>query len=474
MRAAPAPTGSLVLHAAQRAWRVGEEIPLAVARPDGGPVGSCHVDCPGAEISAAAGSPAESRWRLRLTRPGFFPLQFAAAHDGVRRDGRDYLVATDPAMPPPETEAGYYVFLGCGDYPIITGRETHELAAWTLAQWQELVAWMGAHGMNRLWVLVNGYTLAYPSRRHPGLCDRHARNVTDNFLRELIGFGHAHGVKTYLMLTTDGHGRDFVRAHPETARLNAEGRPCVHHGLALEHPATRRYIFDVLDEVLALYPNADGVAVHPTESDPDRFNRETLAAYRDDTGGDLRAAAKAERYAWYNRAFARFLAEFGARCRRHRADLDLVMANCWWQDDHVAINRAELPPEWRIAVWYYGWEDVAPQPWPIHRWTDAFGPERILFLPTSQSYLFPEDHARVMDRHVGTDRLVSTALALGIRHTMYFAGWEILAPESRLLDVALVRHPTLDWLPPAERRGALPRLYSDYFGLRADAVRPAR
>lgn len=474
MRDAPAPTGSLILQATQRVWRVGEEFSFAIVRPDHGPVGSCRVDFPGGDITALTGKPAESRWRCRLSRPGFFPLQFSAGDNGEQRSGRDCFVATAPLPSPAETEAGYYVFLGCGDYPIITGRETHELAAWTPARWQDLVAWMGANGMNRLWVLVNGYTLAYPSRLYPELRDRHARNVTDNFLRRLIDFGHDHGVKTYLMLTTDGHGRDFVRAHPETARLDAAGRPCAHHGLALEHPAARRYIFDVLDEVLTLYPNADGVAVHPTECDPDRFNRETLEAYHEDTGGDLRTAPKEVRYAWYNRAFARFLAEFGTRCRRHRADLDLVMANCWWQDDYAPIYRAELPTEWRVAVWYYGWEDVAPQPWPIHRWTEAFGPERILFMPTSQSYLFPDDHTRIMDRHIGTDRLVSTAAALGVRHTMYFAGWEILAPGSRLLDVALARHPTLDLLPAADGRAAVSRLYTDYFGLRADALRPAR
>lgn len=372
--------------------------------------------------------------------------------------GRDYFVVPEPPPVHAEHEAGYYVFLGCGDYPIITGRETHRLAAWALSDWKELIAWMGAHGMNRLWVLLNGYTLAYPSRRYPALRDQHARNVTDNFFLELIDFGHVHGVKTYLMLTTDGHARDFSLAEPSAARRDAQGKPCHHFGLALEHPLTRRYIFDVLDEVLELYPNADGVALHPTESDPERFNPESLTAYLDETGRDLRQESPTERRTWHNRTFARFLREFATHCYRHNPALDLVMANCWWQDDDIAVNLAELPTAMRIAVWHYAWEETAVTRWPLYRWLEAFGAERIIYVPTSQSYLYPDDATRVMDRHIGTDRLISTAATLGVRNTVYFAGWEIMSEEARLCDAMLARHPT----------GApAPSLYADYFGARA-------
>lgn len=469
----PAPAGDLILRTASRTVAPGAGFEFEIVSASGAPFSGCTLDFPGFVPAShvAAGAAPLPRWSGHLPRPGFHPLRFTAEVAGQWVSGSDYFVVPDAPPVTPDHEAGYYVFLGCGDYPIITGQETHPLAGWTLTQWQELVAWMGAHGMNRLWVLLNGYTLAYPSQRYPELCDRFARNVTDNFLRELIDFGHAHGVKTYLMLTTDGHARDFVHAHPAAARLTLDGQPGIHYGLALEHPATQRYIFGVLDEVLALYPNADGVAVHPTESDPDRFNVETLVAFHADTGGDLRATPKEERYAWYNRTYARFLARFGERCRAHRADLDLVMANCWWQDDYVAINHAELPPAWRIAVWYYTWEDTAPQPWPIYRWAEPFGADRLIYAATSQSYLFPSDPARIMERHLGTDRLVSTAASLGVRDTMYFAGWDILAPDARLLDLALVRHPTLVG-PGPDAASLRARLYADYFALRRELVAP--
>ena len=422
--------------------------------------------------AAAVVRPEGGVWlRGRLSRPGFHALLASATSGDKQLTGRDYFVVRESPPGAASHEAGYYIFLGCGDYPIITGKETNPLADWTLAQWKELVTWMGANGMNRLWTLVNGYTLAYPSRRYPALRDPHARNARENFLRELIDHAHGCGVKIYLMLTTDGHARDFSRAHPETARLNESGQPCAQFGLALEHPLTRRYIFDVLDEVLELYPNADGVAVHPTESDPDRFNPETLAAYRAETGRDLRAELKPARQAWHNLAFARFMVEFAERCHRHNPSLDLVMANCWWQDDHVALNHATLPRDLRIAVWHYAWADETPKPWPIYRWVEAFGASRILYLPTSQSYLYPTDPRQVMTRHIGTDRLVSTAAALGVRDTMYFAGWDILPEAARLCDVALVRHPTAALCEGlAARRALLPQLYADYFCARASAL----
>ncbi len=473
MTAAPlAPAGDLHVRTPRRVVSVGEEFSFDVisAADPSARLEHFELQFPGfAATAPAVAIPAGGvRLRGRLDRPGFHALAVSARRDGGRVTGRDYFVARE--APPVGTgpAAGYYVFLGCGDYALIFGRETHALAGWTLAQWKELVTWMGANGLNRLWTLLNGYTLAYPSRRYPELRDRHARNVTENFLGELIDHAHGCGVQVHLMLTTDGHARDFSRACPAAARVDEQGKPCAHFGLALEHPLTRRYILDVLDEVLELYPSADGVAVHPTESDPDRFNPESLAAYRAETGRDLRAEPKSARQAWHNLAFARFMGEFAARCHRHNRALELVMANCWWQDDHVAVNHAALPPDLRVAVWHYAWEDEAAQPWPIYRWVEAFGAERIIYVPTSQSYLYPTDPARVMDRHIGTDRLVSTAAALGVRDTVYFAGWDILPEEARLCDAALVRHPTaLAVKDPAARRALIPRLYADYFGTRS-------
>ncbi|HND61049.1 MAG TPA: hypothetical protein PLB90_06180 [Opitutaceae bacterium] len=467
MAAPLAPAEDLVVRAATRTVRPGEPFHFEVAPADPTAVlTACTLDFPGftprqpAQVLASGAA----RYDGMLARPGFHALRVSGQVNGEARAGRDYFVAVEPAPVPAHSEAGYYVFLGCGDYPIITGRESHPLAGWTKHQWLGLVDWMADHGFNRLWTLVNGYTLAYPSQRHPALRDRHCQNVAENFLGEVIAHAHRRGVKVFLMLTTDGHARDFCRAFPEAERRNADGTPGPHHGLALEHPLTQRYLYDTLEEVLSLYPEADGIAVHPTESDPDRFNPESVAAYRTETGRDLFTEAPSVRRAWHNRAYARFLAAYFERARQLRPGLEFIMANCWWQDDHVAENLAQLPPDVRIAVWHYAWEETTPTAWPIHRWVAAFGASRVIYVPTSQSYLYPTDPRLVMDRHLGTDRLVSTAATLGVRDTLYFAGWDILPADARLLDAALVRHPAAVRLRPLPAN-FLERLYADYLAL---------
>ena len=343
------------------------------------------------------------------------------------------------------------------------------MAAWTLAEWKRA----GLRGWAPTALTACGrWSTATPWRIHlclyPELRDRHARNAADNFLGELIGHAHRCGVKVHLMLTADGHARDFCRAHPEAARLDAEGKPGPQHGLALEHPLARRYILDVLDEVLELYPEADGVAVHPTESDPDRFNPESLAAYRADTGRDLRAEAAEVRRAWHNRTFARFMGEMAARCRRHNPDLDVVMANCWWQDGHVAINRAELPPGVRIAVWHYEWEAPAPTDWPIHRWTQAFGPERRIYLPDQPVLpLFPR-------KPPGSWTAISAPIAWSApRGHQAFATRFILPAgafrrrRGGFCDALLARRPTASL--PGFKGDLIPELYKDYFSARGVA-----
>ncbi len=475
MAAPLAPAEDLVVRTASHTVQPNESFAFEIAPASPGAVlTDCTLTFPGFAPDQPPERLPSGAWRFvgQLSRPGFHALLARGQVDGELRSGRSYFVATAPKPVATRPEAGYYVFLGCGDYPIITGQESHPLAGWSKDQWIGLVEWMADHGFNRLWVLLNGYTLAYPSRRHPGLRDRHCQNVAENFLGAVIAHAHRRGVKVYLMLTTDGHARDFCRAHPEAARRNADGTPGPHHGLALEHPLTRRYLYDTLEEVLALYPAADGLAIHPTESDPDRFNPESLAAYRMETGRDLAAEPLPVRRAWHNRTYARFLAEFFAHARQLRPGLELVMANCWWQDDYVAENLAHLPPDVRIAVWHYGWEETAPTPWPIHRWVAAFGADRVIYLPTSQSYLYPNDPRQVMDRHLGTDRLVSTAATLGVRNTMYFAGWDILPPEARLLDAALVQHPTSELRRPLPA-SFLADLYADYLPARARLLSPA-
>ena len=168
MSAAPlAPAGDLLVQASRREVAVGEEFSFTVTRTahPAAPLVGVELVFPGFTAAAPLAPLPGGGWQVRgrLDRPGFHAFQVKALDGVLRLTGTDYFVGRDPTPVTAGHEAGYYVFLGCGDYALIFGRETHPLANWTLAQWKELVTWMGANGLNRLWTLVNGYTLAYPS-----------------------------------------------------------------------------------------------------------------------------------------------------------------------------------------------------------------------------------------------------------------------------------------------------------------------
>jgi hypothetical protein len=276
----------------------------------------------------------------------------------------------------------------------------------------------------------------------------------------------------YLTLTTDDHADGFGRAHPEVVRVDKYGGPLSPRALTLEHPLTERYILDVFEEVLTLYPGADGIVVHPTEETPDRFNRETQALYRDETGGDLTRATKTERFRWYNQRYAKVLTKLYELVRSRNPSMDFVMFNCWWQDEYASIYKEQVPSAVRFCVWYYGWEDQEPAKWPMQSWVNLVGPDRILYMPTGRSFMYPAAAWEETERHIGTDRLVSTARAYGVSGAVYFAGWNLGTEEDRLRDLMIARYPTVSLEPDASKRSALiPQLYRDYLGTRATLLR---
>jgi hypothetical protein len=231
----------------------------------------------------------------KLERPGFYPFEIAASFGGVTSKTTDYFVVQGGQKNPAFDHVGYYVFLGRGDF----WDETHPLALWRLYEWKRFADWMSDHGADTLFVLLNGYTLAYPSEKYPELRDRFSMNARTNFLRQFIDYAHTKKIKVYLTLTTDDHAEGFGQEYPETIRINKYGYAPSHRSLVLENDKVQTYLRDTLDEVLTNYGNADGVVLHPSETDPDRFNAETRALYQKETGQDLARAEAAERYRWY-------------------------------------------------------------------------------------------------------------------------------------------------------------------------------
>ena len=402
-------------------------------------------------------------FRGRITRPGFFPFQVSLETGGPTYQARDYVVTLDAGHSRAFDHSGYYVFLGRGDY----WDETHKLALWRLEDWENLIDWMSAHSADTLFCLLNGYTLAYPSGTYPELRDKFSLNARYNFLGKLIDYAHSRNVKVYLTLTTDDHAEGFGKLHPETVRVNRDGFKTASRALCLENEKVKRYITDIFNETLALYPGADGVVIHPSEEDPDRYNDETKEAFYRDTGAELTHATKEERYRWYNETYARFVTKLYDLVAAKRPAMGFIMFNCWWQDGEVPIYKRMLPEKVRICVWYYGWDDVSYRKWPVYAWTDNFGPERTLFMPTGPAFLYPTDPWQQLERHIGTDRLASTVEAMGIKSCIVFAGWDVGTEVDRIRDTGLTEFPTTFWVRDKTRKlDVVKSLYEDYWRTR--------
>jgi glycosyl hydrolase family 10 len=420
---------------------------------------------PGLVLSGKPSVDSEGRSvvRGRVNHPGFFPFEVSFMADGLPYSRKDYVVALPPKRAGAFDHVGYYGFLARGDY----GDETHKLALWRLEDWEDLIAWMEHHKVDTLFLLVNGYTLGYPSAKFLSLRDPFSLNVRYNFLGELINFAHTKGVKVYLTFTTDDHAEEFGKLHPETVRVNRDGYKTSPRALCLENKLVQEYIFGMFEEVLTMYGNADGVVIHPTEEDPDRFNEETKDAYTRETGKQLATASKSDRYRWYNQKYAAFLVQIHRLITAKNPKMDFIMFNCWWQDEDPAIYEQALPKSAKICVWYYGWDDKEFHKWPIFRWVAAFGPERILYMPAGVAFMYPHDPQVQMERHIGNDRLISTATALGVKSCVYFAGWDVGTERDRLRDLLIALFPTIAIAPDRSNKfDLIEKLYEDYFAAR--------
>jgi len=400
----------------------------------------------------------------RVKQAGFYPFKVTLQQNGHSYSGGDYFVSEMKGASATFDHTGYYVFLGRGDF----WDETHPLALWNLQDWKSFADWMSSNRADTLYVLLNGYTLAYPSDKYVMLRDRFSTNARYGFLSSLIDYAHSRGIRVYLTLTTDDHAQGFGDIYPETTRINRFGYATTHRALALEDPKVRKYIEDTLDEVMQLYGNADGFVFHPSEEDPDRFNEQTQVAYHRDTGRELSAATKAERYRWYNRQFAELLKSLYGRASAHNPRFEFVMFNTWWQDDFVATYREILPPSFKICVWYYDeLEEKTFRKWPIWSWVESFGADRVIYMPTGEAFLYPQEHSQQFERHLRVDRLVSAATALGVKSCVFFAGWNLGSDDDRRRDLSIARYSTASFVgDPVKMQQLLPDMYTDYFGMR--------
>jgi hypothetical protein len=149
----------------------------------------------------------------------------------------------------------------------------------------------------------------------------------------------------------------------------------------------------------------------------------------------------------------------------------MVMANCWWQDDYVSFYKEKLPQKVKICVWSYEWGEREFHKWAIWNWTAALGSPRILYMPAGVAFEYPQDSTQQMIRNLGTDRLISTADALGIKSCIFFDGWDLGTERDRLRDLALTQFPTSTYVSGQEQKlDLIKKLYDDYFGAREEVL----
>ena len=104
---------------------------------------------------------------------------------------------------------------------------------------------------------------------------------------------------------------------------------------------------------------------------------------------------------------------------------------------------------------------------------EAFGKERVIYMPNGFDYGYPRDGEAQMLRHIANDRLLSAAESLGYRTCVYYVHFRLDSPEDRLRDLIMAKFPTSGWAADRKSKEALIKaLHSDdYFDARQSAAR---
>lgn len=246
---------------------------------------------------------------------------------------------------------GYYVFIGTGDYKPEYGAET---PAFTLADWDKLIAYLKSRGATTFIPLVTGHRLPYPSQAFPTYVESDANTVKNVDLQRIIDDAKQSGLEVILAFTTTGHCRYYAQDHPEQCIVNEDGSPAP--GLCPNRPGSERYPLGVVEEVLRRYKNIDGILIHPPEIKPVCFCPECQALFKQKTGRDYREASPLERQRFFVETYVKFAKTLLAKAQEQAPLKIKLMFNCDWMDDHVDLMSG-LPADLDIIYWDYNLGD---------------------------------------------------------------------------------------------------------------------
>ena len=246
---------------------------------------------------------------------------------------------------------GYYVFIGKGDHKDEWGPKT---PYFSLADWQQLIAYLKAKGATTFIPLVTGHQLPYPSRAFPKYIETDSRTTKDVDLQRIIDEAKRNRLEVILAFTTTGHCRFYAQDHPELCIVNEDGSPAP--GLCPNRKGAELYPLGIVEEVLERYKNFDGILIHPPEISPVCFCPECRALYKQHTGKDYLAASPLERQRFFVETYLKFAARLLTRVDALVPLKVKLMFNCNWMDDHVDLMSA-LPVDLDIMYWDYDLRD---------------------------------------------------------------------------------------------------------------------
>ena len=334
---------------------------------------------------------------------------------------------------------GFYIFLGRGDTQI--GTETLHMG---FADWKKNIGFMAANNLNTLAIYLGGHYYAYPSKKHPELVEWDSVNALEDFLPELIDYAHELGVQVILAIGTTGSSGAYWLDHPEFRAKKENGSDVGFGMLCPEREEVWGLVREVLEEVVELYPGADGILLHPQE-----FYH---PCYCDHTRKVLGEQMETFRdLSMYYRYFSEKYIDFVNDCMEVIGDKDLYSFIVWLMDHHAGMIRERLDDRVRLILWDYnksvGKRDHVQRR--IERWAGV--DDDIIFMPPGTICFSPDSMPDYYEMEESIDdsyydirldfrgdlkSVLEIAESSGVKNICYFMGWtwESLAIKEVLVE----------------------------------------
>jgi hypothetical protein len=265
---------------------------------------------------------------------------------------------------------GYYLFLGRGDYVLsrvaldaidprwrkpgtISTNPADWSFSWGLPEWKEKLRFLRDLGAHRVYLIMNGFELPYPSRAYPALVEPDHVNVRQEFFQGVLDFAQTLGLEIFASFSTTGHCDRAIEVYPQMAGRHADGQSwqCA---LCHNNPQAREYARTILTEVLGRYHGFSGIYLHPPEVGEFCWCDHCRHLYRSQTGRDLTTEDATTRMIWFWQTALDFLGELRVLAQTFQPQFPIVMCTISaWLPIFPSL-RDHIHREVTLLHWDYG------------------------------------------------------------------------------------------------------------------------